>query len=159
MVAYIGPYQMWPDPKGQRSNTKDTCHEKIDLFGVQNIAIHELLCWMRFQAHKPAKYFSDWLSNSWLFCYQIYCSSSSRNNFMQIWRPKNCQYFEPWRGLFSRDTCQRWSRAQILYADLWFLHCNPSTMDLLPRTLLRHHSCEECLVRHDNSEFPIPSLI
>ncbi len=38
------------------------------------------------------------LSDFWLFWYQIYCSSSSR------------KYFEPWRGLFSHDTCQLFLR-------------------------------------------------
>ncbi len=83
--------------------TFDSCHEKIDLFGVQNIVIPELLWWKCIQAHQPGKYFSGWLSNFRLFWYQIYCSSSIRTNFTQVLRPKNCQYFQPRRGLFSRD--------------------------------------------------------
>ncbi len=92
----------------------DMCHEKIDLFGVQNIVIHELLWWMCLQAHKPGKYFSGWLSNLWLFWNKIYCNSSSRTNFTQIWRPKNCQHNEPQRGLFSRDTRHIWTSFAML---------------------------------------------
>ncbi len=46
-----------------------------------------------------------------LFWYQravsiisLYCSSSNRTNFTQVWKPKNCPFFGPWRGLFSHDT-------------------------------------------------------
>ena len=82
----------------------DTCHKKIDLFRVQNIVIHELSWQKCSQAHQPGKFFSEWLSDFWLFWYQINCSSSNRTHFTHVWRPKNCPFFEPRRGLFSRDT-------------------------------------------------------
>ena len=84
--------------------TYDTCHEKIDLFGVQNRVILELPWWKYCQAYQPVKFLIGWLPNFWLFWYQIQCTKSYRTNFTQVWRPKNCQLFEPQIGLFSRDT-------------------------------------------------------
>ena len=71
---------------------------------VQNMVIQELSWWKGSQAYQLGKVFSEWLSNLWLFWYQIYSSSSIRSNFTHVQRPKYCQYFEPRRGLFSRDT-------------------------------------------------------
>ncbi len=71
----------------------DTCHDKIDLFGVQNIVIHQLSWWKYCQADQPVKLLTEWLPIFWLFWYQIWCSRSNRTNFTQVWRPKNCQFF------------------------------------------------------------------
>ena len=32
--------------------------------------------------------------------------TSNRTNFIHYWRPKICQFFNPWTGQFSRDTRQ-----------------------------------------------------
>ncbi len=55
------------------------------------------------QAYHPEKLFSDWLTNFWLFWYQMYHSGSKRAEFTKVWRPEYCQKFEPRRGLFSHD--------------------------------------------------------
>ncbi len=81
----------------------DSCHEKIDLFRVHNWVIHELAWWKGSQVYQPVKLFSEWLANFLLIWQQIYHSGSNRTDFMTVFRPKNCQNFEPWRGLFSRD--------------------------------------------------------
>ncbi len=36
----------------------------------------------------------EWMAvGFWLFWYQIYCSSSNRTDFTQVWRIKHCQFF------------------------------------------------------------------
>ncbi len=80
----------------------DTCHEKIDLFKVQNRVVHELSQWKYSSAYNQENVFSVQLSNFWIFWYQIYHNSTNRTDLSKIpKRPKNRQYFEPQTGLFS----------------------------------------------------------
>ena len=156
-------------------NIIDSCHEKIDLFRVQNMIIHHLLWWKSSQAYQSGKCFSEWLPNFWLFWYKrlpgclvavlpsfekslillplynmthgwanyqlglpmslpsyaqwnsinnsikeyrnlgntasiqpgsLYSSRSNRKDFTKVLRPQNWHFFEPRRGLCSRDMRQ-----------------------------------------------------
>ena len=102
-------------------NIYDWCHEKIDLFRVHNWVVHNLSYWKCLQAYQSEKLFSGWLTNFRLFWYQTEPSRSSRRDFTKLWRPKTWPNFEPWTGLFSRDT-RHMSKCQFgTTVDIWKL--------------------------------------